>query len=81
MAEDKSALTAQQVDVELQSLEGWTRDGVIIQRDFVLANFRDITAANDASATPASIVSPNPSAMASRLATSSTKSRVANSTT
>ena len=44
MAEDKSALTAEQVDVELQSLEGWTRDGVIIQRDFVLANFRDITA-------------------------------------
>jgi pterin-4a-carbinolamine dehydratase len=44
MAENKSALSAEQVDVELQSLEGWTRDGVIIQRDFVLANFQDITA-------------------------------------
>ena len=44
MAEDKGVLSIEEVDVELGSLEGWSREGVIISRDFVLANFGDITA-------------------------------------
>jgi len=44
MAEDKSVLTDVEVDVELQSLQGWSRDGVVISRDFVMKNFNDITA-------------------------------------
>ena len=44
MAEDKGVLSVEEVDVELGSLEGWSREGVIISRDFVLANFGDITA-------------------------------------
>ena len=42
--EDKTALSDAQVDGELTSLEGWQRDGTLIRRDFVLANFVDITA-------------------------------------
>ena len=42
--EDKTVLAAEQVDVELASLQGWTREGIIIRRHFVLANFKDITA-------------------------------------
>ena len=44
MAEDKSALTNDEVDVELTSLDGWRRDGVVISREFVMKNFKDITA-------------------------------------
>ena len=44
MAEDKGVLSVEEVDVELGSLERWSREGVIISRDFVLANFGDITA-------------------------------------
>ncbi len=44
MSEDKTTLTADQVDAELQDLTGWTRSGTAISRDFVLANFKDITA-------------------------------------
>jgi pterin-4a-carbinolamine dehydratase len=44
MAEDKSVLSAAQVDVALKSLHGWRRDGVVISRDFVMQNFKDITA-------------------------------------
>lgn len=43
MAEDKTVWSAEDVDRELASLEGWTRNGIFIGRDFVLANFRDIT--------------------------------------
>ena len=44
MSEDKSTLSASEADAELASLAGWRRDGVVIQRDFVLASFNDITA-------------------------------------
>ena len=44
MAEDKTVLSAADVDAELASLAGWTRDGVVLSKDFVMANFRDITA-------------------------------------
>ena len=43
MTEDKSTLSAEEVDVELQTLQGWSRDGIVISRDFVFANFKDIT--------------------------------------
>ncbi|MCY3668912.1 MAG: 4a-hydroxytetrahydrobiopterin dehydratase, partial [Gemmatimonadetes bacterium] len=43
MTEDKTTLSAAEVDAELQTLEGWSRDGIIISRDFVFANFKDIT--------------------------------------
>lgn len=43
MSENKSTLSPSEVDVELVSLEGWRRDGVVLQRDFVLVNFNDIT--------------------------------------
>ena len=44
MTENKTILSDAEVDAELQLLEGWSRDGVVISRDFVMANFRDITA-------------------------------------
>ena len=44
MAEDKGVLGVEEVDTELESLDGWSREGVTISRDFVLANFGDITA-------------------------------------
>lgn len=44
MTENKSVLSNDEVDAELKALEGWTRDGTIISRDFVMANFADITA-------------------------------------
>ncbi len=44
MAEDKSRLSDTEVAQALQSLAGWQRDGIMIRRDFVMANFRDITA-------------------------------------
>ncbi len=43
MTEDKTTLTAAEVDAELQTLDGWSRDGIIISRAFVFANFKDIT--------------------------------------
>ena len=43
MSENKSVLSASEVDAELSCLAGWRRAGVVIQRDFVLANFNDIT--------------------------------------
>ena len=43
MSEDKIVLTPEAVDEELKTLEGWSRDGIIISRDFVFANFKDIT--------------------------------------
>lgn len=42
--EDKSVLNATEVDEELKTLEGWSRDGIVISRAFLLANFKDITA-------------------------------------
>ena len=41
--EDKSVLSASEVDAELKTLKGWTRDHVIISRDFTFATFKDIT--------------------------------------
>ena len=35
MTEDKTVLTADQVDSELTNLTGWTRGGTVIYRDFV----------------------------------------------
>lgn len=43
MNEDKTTMSAQQADQELQSIEGWSRDNITITRDFKLANFKDIT--------------------------------------
>ena len=43
MTEDKTALTAAEVDSELETLSGWSRNGIIISRDFVFENFKDIT--------------------------------------
>ena len=43
MTEDKTTLSAAQVDAELQTLAGWSRDGIVISRAFVFANFKDIT--------------------------------------
>ncbi len=41
--EDKTVLNAAEVDEELKTLKGWTRDDVIISRDFTFATFKDIT--------------------------------------
>ena len=43
MTEDKTPLTAAEVDAELETLSGWSRDGIIISRDFVFKDFKDIT--------------------------------------
>ena len=43
MTEDKTTLSTAEVDAELPALEGWRRDGIILARDFVFANFKDIT--------------------------------------
>ena len=43
MTEDKTILTAEQVDTELANLTGWAREGTMIYRDFTMANFKDIT--------------------------------------
>ena len=43
MAEDKTVLTADEVDGQLRTLSGWTRSDVVICKDFVMANFQDIT--------------------------------------
>ena len=43
MSEDKTTLNAEEVDAELQTLEGWSRDGIVISRDFVFGNFNAIT--------------------------------------
>ena len=42
-SEDKTVLTSGEVDKVLQTLDGWSRDGTIISRNFVMANFKDIT--------------------------------------
>ncbi len=43
MTENKSNLSAAEVDDQLRTLVGWSRDGIIISRDFVFDNFKDIT--------------------------------------
>lgn len=43
MTEDKTVLTAEQVDGELTDLAGWSREGTMIFRDFTMVNFKDIT--------------------------------------
>ena len=43
MTEDKTTLTTAEVDSELETLSGWSRNGIIISRDFVFQDFRDIT--------------------------------------
>ncbi len=44
MAENKKALSATQADDALRRLDGWQRHGEVISKDFVMANFNDITA-------------------------------------
>ncbi len=41
--EDKTVLSDAAVDTGIASLEGWQRAGSMIRRDFVLANFGQIT--------------------------------------
>ena len=41
--EDKTALSAAQVDEALQTLEGWTRSEAVLARHFVFHNFEEIT--------------------------------------
>ncbi len=43
MSEVKTTLSAAEVDEQLDHLTGWSRDGIVISRDFVLDNFADIT--------------------------------------
>lgn len=42
--ENKTALSAAQVDEELQTLEGWTRNEAVLARHFVFHDFEEITA-------------------------------------
>ena len=41
--EDKTILSIEEVDRELETLEGWTREDVVISRDFTFTKFKDIT--------------------------------------
>ena len=41
--ENKMALSAAQVDEELQTLEGWTRSEAVLARHFVFHTFDEIT--------------------------------------
>lgn len=41
--EDKTVLSASQVDEELKTLDGWSRCETVLSRNFVFRNFRDIT--------------------------------------
>ena len=41
--EDKTVLSSEEVDAELPSLPGWNRNGIVISKNFVMANFADIT--------------------------------------
>jgi pterin-4a-carbinolamine dehydratase len=41
--ENKTALSAAQVDAELQTLEGWTRSEAVLTRNFVFHTFEEIT--------------------------------------
>jgi len=40
--EDKTRLSDEQIATELAGLEGWTRDGQFIQKDFLFASFKEI---------------------------------------
>ena len=42
--ENKTALSAAQVDEALQTLEGWTRSETVLARHFVFHTFEEITA-------------------------------------
>ena len=42
--EDKTALTDEQIDAELATLDGWRRDGIFMKKDFIFANFKEINA-------------------------------------
>jgi pterin-4a-carbinolamine dehydratase len=42
--ENKTALSAAQVDAELPTLEGWTRSETVLARHFVFHTFEEITA-------------------------------------
>jgi pterin-4a-carbinolamine dehydratase len=42
--EDKTTLSAAQVDAVLPTLEGWTRSEAVLARTFVFPNFSEITA-------------------------------------
>jgi pterin-4a-carbinolamine dehydratase len=41
--ENKTALSAAQVDAELPTLEGWTRSEAVLARHFVFHTFEEIT--------------------------------------
>ena len=41
--ENKTGLSAAQVDQELQSLEGWSRSEAVLTRNFVFHDFEEIT--------------------------------------
>ena len=34
--EDKTALTDEQIDAELATLDGWRRDGIFMKKDFII---------------------------------------------
>ena len=40
--EDKTALSDEQIDAELVTLDGWHRDGIFMKKDFIFANFKEI---------------------------------------
>jgi 4a-hydroxytetrahydrobiopterin dehydratase len=40
--ENKAPLTDEQIDTEIEQLEGWSRDGKFLKKDFVFANFKEI---------------------------------------
>jgi pterin-4a-carbinolamine dehydratase len=42
--ENKTALSAAQVDAELRTLEGWSRSEAVLTRNFVFRDFEEITA-------------------------------------
>jgi pterin-4a-carbinolamine dehydratase len=42
--ENKTALSAAQVDAELRTLEGWSRSEAVLTRNFVFHDFEEITA-------------------------------------
>lgn len=42
MPEDKTRLTDEQVDAKLDELDGWSRDGIYLQKDYIFDNFTEI---------------------------------------
>ena len=42
MLEDKRDLSQDEIDREIKGLDGWTRDGIYIKKDFTFSNFKEI---------------------------------------